>query len=132
MPAGPVFKGQQEAAELSMRAGKGRSKASPLPLILSIVGISVGAILLFPFFRDASYVIGIAGYLLAGFTVIVMVGWDSVSQRAGMKDPNYDARPRWTRILRILVFVGFIVAAVHLISVAITIAELLSEMWGLQ
>jgi len=127
---GPVFKGQEEAAQFSQRAAGGRSKASPLPLVLSIAGICAGAALIF--FRDQSYWVGIAGYLLAGFTVIVMVGWDSLSQRAGMKDPNYETRPGWTRALRILVFVGFIVAAVHLTSVALSLAEMLSELWGLQ
>ncbi len=105
-------------------------RASRLPLIFGIIAFVVGAALLLVTWNNV--VFGLIGYLLSGFTLTLLVGWDVVAQRKGMKNPNFVMAPKQSTFLRVLVFAGFVVAIIHLYSLATIWAEQLSDLWGLQ
>ncbi|GEM_PF-3092904 len=70
---------------------------------------------------------GLLGYFLAGFAPPLFLGWDSASQRGGMKNPNFSARRGYGTTLRVTVFVGIAAAVFHLITIADVLALRISE-----
>lgn len=105
------------------------SSASPLPLILGVLSVLLGALSLL-FLQGGLWttvLVGIEGYLLSGFVPVIMLGWDVSAQRRGSKDPNFRPRRKFSLGLRIVVIVGFVVAIVHLLGVADSLALVLSE-----
>jgi hypothetical protein len=70
---------------------------------------------------------GLTGYLLAGFAPPLLLGWDSASQRRGLKNPNFSARRGYSSALRLIVLIGILAAVFHLITIADVLALRLSE-----
>jgi hypothetical protein len=102
-------------------------KASAVPVIVASAALLVGI---------ACTVLGesvwfaLGGYVAAGFVTVVCLGWDNSSQRRGLKNPNFIFNPRYSRILQVIVFLGFVVAIVDLVRIAFPIAELLTNQGG--
>ncbi|MEN9752061.1 MAG: hypothetical protein RLZZ600_1108 [Actinomycetota bacterium] len=113
----------------SSSGGSERTSPSRLPLIIAIALLVIGAVLLV--FTGGNQLIGIVGYVLDGLALPLLVGWDVVSQRNGMKNRNFISSPRQSLLLRIIMGVGLVVALIHIWSLAFIWAEALSDMWGL-
>ena len=107
-----------------------QSKASPLPLATSITILLAAASLLF-FIDRGDVFSGLASYLLAAVGTALCVAWDSVSQRKGMKNPNFTPNRLQSRALQIFAILGIAIAVVHIIRISEAAAEYLSELWGL-
>jgi hypothetical protein len=72
----------------------------------------------------------LGGYVAGGFVTVVCLGWDTSSQRRGLTNPNFTSNPGFSRILRFIVGIGFVVALVNLVRIAFPIAELLTNQGG--
>jgi hypothetical protein len=59
----------------------------------------------------------LVGYLLTPVLSALVLGWDSIAQREGRKDPWFDARPLYSKIIRIMIGVGFVVAIFHICEI---------------
>jgi hypothetical protein len=70
---------------------------------------------------------GLTGYVLAGFVPPLLLGWDSASQRRGLKNPNFSAKRGYQTALRVIVLVGILAAIFHLLTIADGLALRLSE-----
>lgn len=132
--APPRQSGLASAGPQSLLAGKDSSgrpaTASPLPLIVAIASVVLGALDLL--LLDESSGVGTAytglfGYLLSGFVPPLMLGWDATAQRRGVKNPNFRPRRAFSVGLRIVVLVGFVIAIIHLLAVADVLALRMSE-----
>lgn len=100
-------------------------KASALPLVVAAasVALGLGTRLIPPDLWTE-----ILGYVLAGFIPIMCLGWDSVSQRRGLANPNFIPKRAYTLVIRILAGVGIIIAVINLTELAIFLAEKWSEL----
>lgn len=93
-------------------------KASPLPLIVAAVLVLVSSLIqVFKFQLGVNFWFFV-GYLLTPLLVTLTLGWDSVLQRNGRKDPWFAPSPRYSLIIRILVGLGFLLAVLHIIDIA--------------
>jgi hypothetical protein len=108
----------------------GSTKASKLPLVVSFVILTVGATLLVVLPED-SIALGLTAYFLSALGPTVCLGWDSVSQRKGMKSPGFAGNRTQTRILQLVAIGGILIATFHMFRVADDIAEIITELWGL-
>lgn len=107
-----------------------QSNASPIPLVTSITILLVAASLLFLVDRG-DVLSGLVSYLVAAVGTALCVAWDSVSQRKGMKNPNFTPNRLQSRTLQIFAILGIAIAVVHIIRISEAAAEYLSELWGL-
>lgn len=118
-------------AKEKVRADSSRNRATPLPMSLAIGSVAVGFFALsFTVGQGQSPMTlawGLLGYLLAGFAPPLLLGWDSASQRRGMKNPNFSARRGYSTALRAIVLVGILAAIFHLITIADVLALRISE-----
>ena len=111
-------------------------RASVLPLLLSSASLSVGlgaAGVILTSTPTSLLAWGLVGYLTAGFLPPLFLGWDSISQRQGLKNPNFRPRRDYSRLLRFAVFAGIAVAIFHIWTVADVLAVAVSELlyvWG--
>jgi hypothetical protein len=98
-------------------------KASALPLILALLTLlaSIG-IQVFQY-QLANNLWYYVGYLLTPLLITMILGWDSISQRSGRKDPWFETKPIYSKILRFLVLAGFVVAVFHIVAIGIQIGE---------
>jgi hypothetical protein len=103
--------------------------ASVVPVLVAGVALVAGSLCLV---LGDSIGIGLAGYFTAGFATIICLGWDSVSQRKGLTNPNFTSKPHYRTFLRLIVGAGIVVAIVNLVRVALPIAEALSNQGGSQ
>jgi hypothetical protein len=116
---------------LSFKAPKGKStKPSPFPLLLSISFLLAGVLSLV-FAPEEALGISLIAYLFAALGPAACLGWDSVSQRKGLKSPSFSANRAQTKILQILSLLGILIAVLNVFKVAEIIAEILTEIWGL-
>jgi|LauGreDrversion4_2_1035121.scaffolds.fasta_scaffold695426_2 hypothetical protein len=106
------------------------AKASKLPLLVSLLILAIGATLLVVLPED-SIALGLAAYFLSALGPTVCLGWDSVSQRKGMKSPGFSGNRTQTRVLQLVAIGGILIATFHMFRVADDIAEVLTELWGL-
>jgi hypothetical protein len=104
--------------------------ASKLPLIFSVLIVTLGAALLI-IFPDETISFGLVSYFFAALGPTVCLGWDTVSQRKGMKSPGFSGNRTQTRIMQFLAIGGIAIATVHMFRIADDIAEILTELWGL-
>jgi hypothetical protein len=111
------------------RGPRQHGSASIIPVVVSAAAFLLGSACLF---LGDSIAIGLAGYFAAGFITIICLGWDSVSQRKGLTNPNFNNKPVYRTLLRIIVGAGFAVAILNLVKVAMPIAEALSNKGGSQ
>lgn len=94
------------------------SKASILPLVVAggFLLISLSLYLL-------RYQLGggigwhLLGYLVAPLLSSLVLGWDVVAQRQGRKDPWFEPKPGYSKLIRLIVALGFVVAIFHIIEV---------------
>jgi uncharacterized membrane protein len=122
---------EQAVAKRGQRQTPSRqSKASLLPLAASIAILLAASSLLFLVDRGDVFS-GFASYLLAAVGTALCVAWDSVSQRKGMKNPNFTPNRLQSRTLQIFAILGIAIAVVHIIRISEAAAEYLSELWGL-
>lgn len=125
-PVGALSRGGKTGS-----ATASRNRATPLPMLLAGASVAIGLGGLF-FAVDqgqssSALSWGIFGYLLAGFAPPLLLGWDSASQRRGIKDPNFSARKGYGTALRAIVLVGIVAAVFHLITIADVLALRISE-----
>lgn len=125
-PAGSSLPGGKQG-----RAVASINRATPLPMFLAIASVAIGlGALSFAVDQGQSSSVlswGIFGYILAGFAPPLLLGWDSASQRRGMKDPNFSSRRGYGTALRAIVLVGIVAAVFHLITIADVLALRISE-----
>lgn len=67
------------------------------------------------------------GYLLTPIGVVLCLAWDMVSQRQGMRDINFFPKLKYTKVLRILTGISFLIAWFHIEAIAKAIAESLAS-----
>jgi hypothetical protein len=93
-------------------------KASIIPLLVaSLLLLLSAAIYLLRYQLDGALIWYVIGYTLTPLLMSLALGWDSVLQRQGRKDPWFEAKPSYSRIIRLLVALGFIVAIFHIIEI---------------
>jgi len=100
------------------------SKASAIPLFVAagLLLLSL-ALYLLRFQLGGGIGIHLIGYLLAPLLSSLVLGWDVVAQRQGRKDPWFEPKPNYSRIIRIIVALGFVVAIFHIIEVGIVCGQ---------
>ena len=98
-------------------------KASPLPVILATLTLLLSIAIQVFQYQLANNIWYYAGYALTPLVITMILGWDSISQRKGRKDPWFETKPIYSKILRVLVLAGFIVAVFHIVAIGIQIGE---------
>jgi hypothetical protein len=100
----------------------------PTVASLSILAIAAGALFLL---GPNDILLGGLTYLLSSMGTSLCLAWDSVSQRRGLKSPNFTPNRGQSKLLQFLAVSGIAIAVIHIIRISETIAEYLSELWGL-
>ena len=108
--------------------------ATKLPMLVGIA-IALISVLIVVFAETNSWLqsdiretmLHILGYLLTPIGVVLCLAWDMVSQRQGMHDINFFPKLKYTKILRILTGVSFVIAWFHIEPIAKAIAESLAS-----
>jgi hypothetical protein len=98
-------------------------KASPLPIIFATITLLFSIAIQIFQYQLANNIWYYAGYALTPLVITMILGWDSISQRKGRKDPWFETKPIYSKILRVLVLAGFIVAVFHIVAIGIQIGE---------
>lgn len=94
------------------------SKASIIPLIISISFLLISlALYLLRYQLGGGIGWHLLGYLVSPLLASLVLGWDIVAQRQGRKDPWFEPKPGYSRLIRIIVALGFLVAVFHIIEV---------------
>lgn len=94
------------------------TKASLIPLIVAAGFFLISfALYLLRFQLGGGIGIHLLGYLVAPLLSSLVLGWDVVAQRQGRKDPWFEPKPNYSRIIRMIVALGFLVAILHIIEV---------------
>jgi hypothetical protein len=57
------------------------------------------------------------GYLLTPVLTSLALGWDSVLQRNGRKDPWFAPSPLFSRLIRITVALSFVIGVLHILEI---------------
>lgn len=109
------------------QAGKSASK---LPLIISLVLLSMSIVLIF-LIPISSVTLGVGAYLIAAIGPAGCLAWDAVSQRKGMKSPNFSPNRSLSKFLQFISVAGVIVGTIHVLRISETAAEILTEFFGL-
>lgn len=92
------------------------TKASSLPIVVSVMGIAASLALYFLAGSLASNIVYFFGYLLTPISVFACVAWDSISQRSKSRDVWFSSSPRKSVIVRLLAGVALIPAVLHIIQ----------------
>lgn len=94
------------------------TKASVIPLLVA-ASFFIASLSLYLLRFQLGGGIGwhLLGYLLAPLLSSLVLGWDAVLQRQGRKDPWFEPKPKYSRMIRIIVALGFAVAIFHIIEV---------------
>jgi len=99
------------------------TRASKLPMVTAIVFL-VASVLLYVFrFELANNWYFLVGYLLTPVGVTATVAWDLKAQRKGQVNPNFDVRPQYTKILRVLAVLGYVVGIFHIIELGTLLGQ---------
>jgi hypothetical protein len=93
-------------------------KASPLPLLVCITLLLMSALILVFQNQLGGGVWYVVGYVLTPVLTALTLGWDSVLQRNGRKDPWFAPSPLFSRIIRIAVALSFVLAVFHILEIA--------------
>lgn len=89
--------------------------ASVIPVIIASSSLALSAMLALIFRNSTNVIIGVVGYLLAPFLIILMSGVDAVWQRkSSASKPWFLPKPRYATILRILSAFSLVVAYFHI------------------
>ena len=116
----PAYGEPRNASKLPMLAGI-------VCALLSVAIIVFGAANSWLQSDSRETMLHIVGYLLTPIGVVLCLAWDMVSQRQGMHDINFFPKLKYTKILRILTGVSFLVAWFHIEPIAKAIAESLAS-----
>lgn len=101
-------------------------KATPLFIVLAIVVTVISLIL--AILPTSNVLIAIVGYLLTPFTVMVLMGWDTVSQRKKTStEAWFVPNPSYSKLLRILAGVSILLSYPHINQIASSISAKLAE-----
>jgi hypothetical protein len=94
------------------------SKASILPLIVAGAFLIISlALYLLRYQLGGGIGWHLLGYFVAPLLSSLVLGWDVVAQRQGRKDPWFEPKPVYSKFIRIIVALGFLVAVFHIIEV---------------
>lgn len=102
-------------------------KASPIPLLTAVAAI-IGSIAIWLLFRGqlVPIYIPLLGYLLTPFSVVVLMGLDTILQRKNTaQDPWFVPKPKMTLAIRVLAIFSFVAAYPHIYWLANILAEYL-------
>lgn len=99
------------------------TKASVLPLVLSLVILAASIAIQVFQYQLANNVWYYVGYLLTPLLVTMGLAWDTLAQRSGRKSPWFEAKPLYSKLLRLVVAAGFVVAVFHIVAIGIQIGE---------
>jgi len=106
-------------------------KASVLPVAVGLLAAGISASLavldflaVYPFSFNA---FNIYGYALTPFVVFFCVAWDAAAQRTGRRDPWFDVRPGYSRILRVTALAALAIAVTHILELGRILGE-----WAVQ
>lgn len=116
----PMYGVPRNATKLPMLAGIGCA-------LLSVAIIVFGATNSWLQSDSRETILHIFGYLLTPIGVVLCLAWDMVNQRQGMHDINFFPKLKYTKILRILTGISFLVAWFHIEPIAKAIAESLAS-----
>jgi multidrug transporter EmrE-like cation transporter len=117
-----------------------QASASVIPLSLGLLSIVVSVALAIwtattaasiPVFGElrlpaaspATWPLSLGGYVLTPITVIVALGWDRAAQRAGLRDRNFILKPQYSRALRWMTGLAFVISLWHILNLAVAIAS---------
>lgn len=93
-------------------------KASILPLVVAAVLLAVSiSLYLLRYQLGGGLGWHFLGYALTPVFSALVLGWDAVAQRQGRKDPWFEPKPSYSRVIRIIVAVGFAVAVFHILEI---------------
>ena len=98
-------------------------KATILPLIASIVVLVLSLSIQVFQYQLANNAWYLVGYILTPLLVTMGLAWDTLAQRKGRKSPWFEAKPIYSKILRLVVAVGFVIAVFHIVAIGIQIGE---------
>ena len=104
------------------QSGK-HKKASVIPLVLALVALLASLGIQVFQYELANNLWYYMGYLLTPLLITMILGWDSIAQRSGRKDPWFETKPIYSKILRVLVLAGFVVAVFHIVAIGIQLGE---------
>jgi len=129
VPLPPSIESFQSSSPASHAQTDSAGKASIVPLVVALLSIAFSLAIWF-FYRGqvVSVWLYALGYVLTPFTVVMMMGWDTIAQRKQMsRDPWFIPRPKYSRILRALTLASFLVAFPHIWQLAQVLADYLPE-----
>ncbi len=120
----------------------GRDVASPLPLLVGVAAVVLSAaiavvtevngrassvwFLTLPIIEPGQWWLSLAGYVLTPLVVIFAFGLNRIWQRDGLRDRAFSPRPGYSRALKWMIGVGFLLALWHIVN----LATVVSEQWG--
>ena len=93
-------------------------KASILPLLTAALFlVTSSSLYAFRYQLGGDLLWHVTGYILTPLLVSLALGWDSIWQRQGRKDPWFEPKPLYSKIIRLLVAFGFAVAVFHILEI---------------
>lgn len=92
-------------------------KASPLPLIVCLLLVLGSALIQLFSHQLGGGVWFVIGYFLTPVFTSLTLGWDSVLQRNGRKDPWFAPSPLYSRLIRIAVALSFAIGILHILEI---------------
>jgi hypothetical protein len=104
---------------------KKSSKASFLPVLVAVLALIL-SIVIYLLTRSVAhaFTLHLIGYVLTPLCVALSMGWDTIAQRRGKgNDQWFEQNATYSRILRVLTGVSFLVAFPHIYAMATDIAE---------
>jgi hypothetical protein len=103
------------------------SKASFWPVVVTaFILLASIAIQVFQF-QLANNIWYYVGYILTPLLATMGLAWDTLAQRRGQKSPWFESKPVYSKVLRALVAVGFVVAVFHIVAIGTQLGELVVQ-----
>lgn len=99
-------------------------RASIVPLVLAVLFIVASALIFVFRLQLGNNWFFVLGYLLTPIGVIVMLGTDMSRQRKGQNNPNFDIRPQYSKALRWLAGLSFLVAILHILEIGFWVGRI--------
>lgn len=112
----------------SMDADQGvPTKASPVPVVVALFLLVASIAIQIFQFQLANNIWYYVGYVLTPLFISLTLAWDSVAQRRGQRSAWFEAKPLYSKIIRVAVAAGFIVAVFHIVAIGTQIGELVVQ-----
>lgn len=122
-----------DVVESAPAIGRVPAKSSPLPLAIATllfaggVAVTILGVTQFEAFEPKGWVLPLTGYLLAGFGVPLMFGWDKIRQQALIQNPDAFFSRKFERTLFGILVVSILVSAWNLWWLADFLATVVTE-----